>query len=291
MQPSLGPCLILGVNGGFGRLFTQGLLAAGEEVDGVDLSAEPAAPAAGLRYLQADAVAFPEAVADAVRQARCVILCLPEAAALPALAQLLPVLSAGALLVDTMSVKTPVEREFAGRRPDIEYLSLNPLFSPELGLAGQNVAAVALQPGPRADLFLQALRAWGAGVRLLSAEEHDRAAAATQAATHCAILAYGLCLSRLGFQPEALLLTPPHAALLALVARITSRDPEVYRHIQTDNPFAQEARQALAEAVTELAAVIDSGDPAAFAALFAALQSRLAPVAGALLPQAQRVIS
>jgi 4-amino-4-deoxyprephenate dehydrogenase len=122
--------------------------------------------------------------------------------------------------------------------------------------------AVALHGGPRGQAFLAHMQGWGARVVSMSAEEHDRAMAAVQVATHGAILAFGMALGASGYDMEKIsaVTTPPHRLLLALLARIMSASPEVYWEIQTANPFADELRQGLAEAMGRLQQMVAGGD-------------------------------
>jgi len=269
---SLGGAVVFGAAGGFGRLFTTLL---GDEVVGVDLAGE----------LQGDATDPDQRVLTVVQRAGCVVLSLPEAAALTAIDRLLGELAPGALLVDTLSVKTPVATRID--RDDIEVLSLNPLFAPDLGFRGQNVAAVEIRPGPRSRALIAELGRAGATVLTVSADEHDRRAALTQVATHAALLAYGRCLVAAGHDPA--FSTPPQRALLALVARVVTHDPEVYRRIQVDNPHARAMRAALTSALEEVGAA--AADPAGFEALFASVQDVLEPMLADLAERSRRLLS
>jgi prephenate dehydrogenase len=272
---SLGRVVVLGAAGGFGRLFAALLPG---ELTGVDL--------AGGVDLRADAADPNERLLALIRSADCVLVCLPEAAALQAIDRLLGVLATGALLVDTLSVKTQVAERID--RDDVEVLSLNPLFAPDLGFRGQNVAAVPLQPGPRSQTLVAALEHAGATVVTTTAADHDRRAAITQAATHAALLAYGLCLARAGYDPDPAFATPPHRVLLALVARVVTSDPEVYRHIQVDNPHAAQVREALTAALEEVSR--RAADPDEFAALFRSVREALEPMLDGLVAQSPRLL-
>jgi 4-amino-4-deoxyprephenate dehydrogenase len=263
--------LVLGAAGGFGRLFTTML---GDDVLGVDL--------AGDR--RGDATDPDEQTLSLVRRARCVVLCLPEAAALKAIDRLLSELAPGALLVDTLSVKTPVADRI--NRDDVEVLSLNPLFAPDLGFRGQNVAAVEIRPGPRSRALVAQLEGAGATVVTVTADEHDRRAALAQVAPHAALLAYGRCL--VAADHDRAFSTPPQRALLALLARVVTQDPEVYRRIQVDNPHAREARAALAGALQQVGAA--TADPASFEALFASIRQALEPALGDLAARSRRLL-
>src|SRR6202012_2271726 len=102
-----------------------------------------------------------------------------------------------------------------------------------------------LPAGPRARAFLALHERAGSRLVVLDAGEHDRRAAATQSAVHAAVLAYGIALLALDARPDPDFSTPPSRLLVGLLARIVSLDPEVYRHIQADNPEASLARLAL----------------------------------------------
>src|SRR5947209_1580909 len=83
---SFSSTLILGVNGGFGRLFYEHLSRPGVRVGGVDLGPAPAACVSPSRYIRADATVPSAEASAALKEADCVIVCLPEAAALAAVA-------------------------------------------------------------------------------------------------------------------------------------------------------------------------------------------------------------
>src|SRR5262249_140874 len=182
-----------------------------------------------------------------------VVLAVPARVALDAVADVAAWMRRGTLLVDTVSVKTGIAAALAEHATRQEALSLHPLFAPELGFAGRAVAAVTVRGGPLGTAVLDAVRARGGVVTAVSAEEHDRATAATQALTHAAVLAFGLALEELGMTAEELvaLAPPPHLTLLALLARIASGEPETYAEVQA-TPHAAGARAALAVAATEL---------------------------------------
>jgi prephenate dehydrogenase len=271
---SLGRVVVLGAAGGFGRLFAAMLPG---EIARVDLAGGG---------LQADATNPDQRLLALIRPADCVVMCLPEAAGLEAIDRLLGELASGALLVDTLSVKTPVAERID--RDDVEVLSLNPLFAPDLGFRGQNVAAVPLRSGPRSRTLVAALEDAGATVVTTTPADHDRRAAITQAATHAALLAYGLCLARAGHEPDPAFATPPQRVVLALVARIVTHDPEVYRRIQVDNPHAVRAREALAAALEEVGS--RAADPGGFDALFGSVRETLEPMLDDLVARSPRLL-
>jgi 4-amino-4-deoxyprephenate dehydrogenase len=248
-------------------------------------------------YLALDARRDSAALRAALAEVDCALLTLPEAAALDALPHVLAALAPGALLADTLSVKTPFAQAALAAGAPVELLSLNPMFAPALGFAGHALLAVELAPGPRAQALLALLRSWTDVVALPDAAAHDRTTAALQVAAHAAVLGFGLGLAQLDVDLDALLAAapPPFLALLALLARIASANPETYADIQRANPFGEEARGALAAGLAQLDAAARDADPHAAEALVAQagalLGSRredLAAQAAALLAQLRR---
>ena len=220
--------------------------------------------------MQGDITAPTDPLQQLVAQADCVILAVPEQAALAAVPKLLALMAPGSLLVDTLSVKSRIAALLQENPRSIEAVSLNPMFAPSLGMAGRPVAVITLADGPRAASFLKLLASWGAKLVHLEAADHDRLVASVQAASHLSILAFGLALKDLGADVRKLcsLATPPHLTLLALLARVTSGEPEVYWDIQAGNPDAPAARTALRKGIERITTTIEGNDPAEFAALF-----------------------
>lgn len=259
--------VILGGNGAIGSLFCSML--AGERIaaTAIDVSPAPTAGRQDIGYVSADVRAMSAEARRALAAADWVIAALPEAVLLETWETILGNLKQDALFVDTLSVKLPFMNAVAGRLPArIEVVSINPMFAPALGFEGQSVAVVEVRRAGHADHFLELLQKWGASLQMLSAEQHDRYAALLQTVTHAAILAFGLALRRLDYDLETVLpvMTPPHRAMLALLARILSASPEVYWDIQVQNPCAPEARQALESGLQELSRLIDGGDQRGF---------------------------
>ncbi|GAA3986930.1 hypothetical protein GCM10022247_01580 [Allokutzneria multivorans] len=208
-----------------------------------------------------------------VGSADVVVLAVPEPVALAAIEPLAAAMKPGALLVDTLSVKGPVVSAIREHMADFEALSINPMFAPSLGMRGRAVAAVSVHSGPRSVRLLELIEGWGARVVLVGAEEHDRLAAAAQVLTHAAVLGFGVALTELDVDIADLtaLAPPPHAMLLALLARIAGGTPEVYWDVQSANPQAPAARKALASGVRRLAEVIENGGEEEFTGLLGTL--------------------
>ncbi|ULD38870.1 prephenate dehydrogenase dimerization domain-containing protein [Rhodococcus qingshengii] len=224
--------------------------------------------------LRADITALTEEVRKALESADVVVLAVPEDVAVAALPVITASLRPGTLLVETLSVKTVLTPHLCGHQ-DIEIVGINPLFAPSLDLHGRSIAVVETGSGPRSERFLRLLTDRGARLLFTTADEHDHAAATTQALTHAAVLSYGLALSHSGCEMTTLrdFATPPSTMLTALLARMTVNRPEVYWDIQSRNPHARRARAELAESLRSIASAVESDDPAQFAAHLATVET------------------
>ncbi|MCW3015364.1 MAG: prephenate dehydrogenase/arogenate dehydrogenase family protein [Solirubrobacterales bacterium] len=272
-------CVVVGGAGAVGGLVMDLLLGAGTDVVVVDVAAPPAEAAQLCAYMRGDVCAMDARLVAEMRRADIVVLAVPEGVALAAVPALARQLRPGALLVDTLSVKTGIVATLGAHAAHLEAVSLNPMFAPALGFDGRAVAAVVVRDGPRSRALLDAVGRRGGRVAEVGADEHDRVVAVTQALTHAAVLAFGLALDELDVDVEDLgaLATPPHVTLLGLLARITSGGPETYRDVQARNPHAHRARTALAAGIATLADAADHGTGADFAAILDRAHESLGP--------------
>lgn len=260
--------VIVGGAGAVGGMLAGSARAQGDSVTVVDSA--PHTQEADV--LPGDITSPDRSMRAALAGADTVILAVPESVAVDAAAVVDRCMRPGAVLVETLSVKSRIHRVLAESAPARPAVGINPLFAPGLGLSGRPVAAVIHQHSPAVDRFLGTVTGWGARVVAMDADEHDRIAAATQALTHAAVLAFGLALGDLAVDADTLVgaATPPHATLLALLARVGSGAPEVYHDIQSGNPHAASARTALAAALRRLSDVVAEGDERGFGDLMAA---------------------
>ncbi|HEY5822392.1 MAG TPA: prephenate dehydrogenase/arogenate dehydrogenase family protein [Propionibacteriaceae bacterium] len=277
--PGLARAVVLGAGGGFGRCFLRLISEAGTSVLGVDGQQ----CSEGDRWLVADAVHPPPELVTELTRCDLVVLCLPERALFPALVPVLTALQPGTLVVDISSVKTLYASAASTLRDDLELCSLEPMFAPDVGFAGQDLLVARLRAGPRTEAFVRLLRGSGADVSLVSADCIDQQAAVSQVAAHAVVLAYGDALGQLGFDPDGPT-TALQRVLLTMVARVCTRDPDVYWHIQHDNPYATRARQVVADSLRALAVQVESGDQRAFTDAVRAAAETLGP---ALHPYAE----
>ena len=266
--------VVVGGSGAVGALLVERLAAAGVSGLHVVDKRSPKAPSHAT-WVRDDICMPGDQSVGLIESADLVILATPEEVAIAGLRALLPRMQRGSLLVDTLSVKSRFAQALQAIGTQAELLGINPMFAPSLGFAGRSVVAVPYVAAERADAFLDFIRSQGSDVVRLSAEEHDRACAALQVATHAAVLSFGIALRAINYDlaAAARIAPPPHRTLLALLARIVSGDPEVYREIQVANPFAAEMRAQLVAAHRRLDATIDNGSAEAFNQLVVDLRS------------------
>jgi prephenate dehydrogenase len=281
---SIGRVVIAGGSGAVGSLFAEQLQESGNDVVIVD-RATPGPTHRVTRFVRGD-ISDPGAeVADVVRTADAVLLSVPEPVALAAIGRLVGTLRPGALIVDTLSVKSTVVPALhaAAMIAETEALSLNPMFAPSLGFAGHPVASVVVRDGQRGRALCDLIEQWGARVVTVTADQHDRVSAASQALTHAAVIAFGAALTELDVDIADLdrMGPPPHTALLSLLARIASGAPEVYWDVQAANPYAPAARRALSRGVSQLESVVEDGNCEEFGGLLDRLYGVLGPLRGA----------
>jgi prephenate dehydrogenase len=262
-------CVVVGGGGQVGRLFAGLLASSAVKVTVVDIDHREKDDDTRFTNVLGDVVAPDTHLVKILTKAECVLLAVPEQVALAAVPKLLTLMPRGSLLADTLSVKSRIAALLHANAAGIEAVSLNPMFAPSLTMTGRPVAVVTVVDGLRAQAFLELMASWGGELVRLESAEHDRLVASVQAATHISILAFGLALQELEADVEKLcaLAPPPHLTMLALLARITSGEPEVYWDVQAGNPNARVARLALQSGLERLSKAIDGNDLAAFASL------------------------
>ncbi len=270
--------VVVGGRGAVGSLVAGLLADDGLSVLAVDR--EPVSPSSSkFHQCVGDGLDPDHMLRHTLKSAEIVVLAVPEAVAL----SWSPVLvGANALVVETLSVKSGFAAKVAASSTSTAVLGINPMFAPALGMAGRPVAAVTHQPGDRVEEFLDRITRWGGRVVRMDADQHDRVAAATQALTHASVLAFGSALASLDVDPRLVeaVAPPPTRIMLALLARISGGEPEVYWDVQSGNPYARTARASWAEAVRDVESAITSGSESNFTALMER--------AGSPLPNAEK---
>jgi prephenate dehydrogenase len=226
--------LVVGA-GAMGRWFGE---AVADVADVSFADAEEAAAAAAAERLGGRTAALD---GDDRYDAVCVAVPIPDAvSAIEAHAH-----RADRALLDVTGVVTDPVDAMARVAPDRERVSLHPLFAPanEPG----TVAVVADEPGPVTADLRAAVADRGNDLFETTPAEHDEAMESVQAATHAAVLAYGLAADDVDERFHTSVSEP----LAELVAQVTAGEPRVYADVQAAFDGAEgvaEAARAVADA-------------------------------------------
>lgn len=231
--------------GQFGRLAAS-LLAPRYDIVVHDSGvADAEVEAAGLR-----AVSLEEAAVCPV-----VIVAVPVAAMRAVFAQVAPHLRPGALVVDVGSVKTlPVQWMLELLPANVDIVATHPLFGPQSaqrGLAGQRMVICPVR-GERHTRIFELAAELGLAPSITTPQEHDQEMAYVQALTHL----IGRSLVNLQI-PDETLKTSSYQHLLDLCGLVGGDSFELFRAIQTQNPYAADVVRAF---VAEAQGLLDRLD-------------------------------
>ena len=252
--------VIVGSEGGFGRLFTQRLRAAGLRPAGVDVVGGALRPDDSQTVLAA---------------ADWVLLCAPESVALRWLARLDEVLPAGALVMDVCSVKSKIGAAARAHCLHCEYVSVHPMFSPDNADGpARNLIWVPERAAAKAAVVKTWFESQGLKVHDSSIEEHDRVTSLVQVVPHILLIAFAKLAVQQSVDSRRIeqFSTPVFEKLLAAARNVVAENPQLYHNIQTSNPHAQTVRRELLSVLAEVIATVEQSSDAELAALFEQLR-------------------
>ncbi len=181
---------------------------------------------------------------------RFVLLAVPISELPVALAQVVPYLRPGALLMDVCSVKmAPVQWMLTAAPEEVEVMGAHPLFGPVSGRQGIAGMTVVLCPARtrRLEVVRRFLGEMGLNAIVTTPEEHDRQMAYAQALTH--FVARGLAGAGVADQEMK---TPSFERLLKVVETLMKDSPEMSHDLNVYNPFAAEIRARFLEALRRI---------------------------------------
>ena len=252
--------------GRFGRALAELMLDAGLEVrvrdPHVDIPEARCAPS----------------LVELVDEADVVILSVPVAAMPEALASLRPLLTPEQLVIDVGSVKVhPVDAMRAALGEAIPWVGTHPLFGPtSLALAERPLRVVvcpnAMHPtaAARARSLYERIGCW---TLEQDAHAHDKAMAETHA------LAFFVAKGMLdaGVDPRAPNAPPSFQAMARTIESVRGDAGHLFAAIQSENPYAHDARRRLLDALEALDSTITSALPATRDVALAIPESTSAP--------------
>lgn len=284
---------VLGVNGGFGKLFHTLFSKENLKISGVDLQPEAEGDIPLETYISCNLFSPNDAVLREVSAADVILVCLPEKVVYPLLPVILQNARKEALIVETTSVKSIIASIIGGISVQREVLSINPMFAPDLGMKGSRMVAVRFNPTPATQWFADFVESQGCRITWMTTEEHDMLTAMTQVATHAAIISFGFMLEKMNYDADRNIPVspPPHLNLLALFSRIKMANPEVYWKIQTDNPYGEMARNALWESLSAFNEMVRQDDKEGFERLMKQTLSSEKNQAGKLAEECREIFA
>lgn len=249
--------LLLGGAGAVGKMLAKLLSSYIREIRCIDLRQEEGCELG-------DVAAPSPALEHQIRCADLIVLALPDRLNEEVGPSILKLARTHCLVVDTSSVKSSYATVCL-LHGSAEILSINPLFGPDLCVERRCIAVSPVRARTLAARFEWMLSNAGARVIRISVDEHDRAAAITQAVVHAILLTSARLIRDSSWNPVADFLTPPARTMLSMAARMVSGTPELYWAIQVRNPIAASARKAFLEHFAQLDRVILGGDQGKFA--------------------------
>ncbi|MGO2337413.1 bifunctional chorismate mutase/prephenate dehydrogenase [Providencia sp.] len=213
LNPSAGPIVIVGGDGKMGRLFNRLLTLSGYQVKTLGENDWP----------QAKSI---------VAGASVVIISVPIHLTVNVINQL-PTLDKSTILIDIASIKQkPLEAMLTVHEGPV--LGLHPMFGPDVDSVAKQVFAYC--DGRDAESyqwFLEQLLVWGARLKKITAEDHDKNMSFIQALRHFTTFAYGqnLANEEVDLQQLLSLSSPIYRLELAMVGRLFAQDPQLYADI------------------------------------------------------------
>jgi prephenate dehydrogenase len=180
-----------------------------------------------------------------------VMLAVPVQKMRKALEDIAPQLKPNALVLDVASVKTrPIAAMLEILPPGVSIVGTHPLFGPQSGkngVAGLNIAICEVRGGRAPEIARFCTEKLGLRVTNTTPEEHDREAAYVQGLTHMlAKIVVSLDLPPMRFP------TRTFELLQQMVEMVRYDSEELFRAIESENPFSEEAKLAFFTAAKEL---------------------------------------
>ncbi len=180
-----------------------------------------------------------------------IILAVPVRQMEQSIKDIAPHLRVGQLIIEVASVKILPEQFLKSHLPvGVDVVGLHPLFGPQsgkYGIHGFNIALCNIN-GSRAECVSEFLtKRLGLNVYNTTPEDHDRQMAYVQILTHL----IGKAFVKIN-PPNLNLTTKTYDLLCDMVELICYDSDELFKAIQTDNPYAHETKEKFFTAVREL---------------------------------------
>lgn len=238
-----GDVVIVGGNGGMGRIFSNYFENSGYKVFSFGHRGWDKAP----EYL---------------KTAKIVIVSVPIDITVDIIKKLSPMLRVDQILCDFTSVKGPIV-EAMMKYHQGPVLGLHPMFGPDVkSLVKQVVVTVPERDEAASEFLVEQLRIWGASICKCNAYEHDKAMSIIQALRHFSTYSYGTFLSSIAPNLEQLkdLSSPIYRLELMMVGRLFAQDPRLYADIIMSSKQNYELIKKFVESLENELLLVKNGD-------------------------------
>lgn len=203
-----------------------------------------------------------------VRQSDVVIFSVPIGKTVSIIDEVAEVSQEDQLFMDVTSIKIPAFK--AMMRSKASVVGLHPMCAPpKLGqtLHGQVIVRCDGRLTTKWRPWVEAmLKATEAKMKISTPEEHDRCMAVVQGLTHAGALLMANVIRTMQIDVAEIneYVSPPYKISLAVIGRILSQDPMLYRDIQMENGIVRDMLKVLEQEVKNFREMIEAKDRSKF---------------------------
>lgn len=170
--------------------------------------------------------------------------------------QFAPSTKIGAIVGGQTSCKAPeIEAFEESLPPDVEIISVHSLHGPKVNTTGQPLVVINHKASLKSEEFVKTLvSCLGSKIVDLTADEHDKITADTQAVTHAAFLSMGVAWHKMKLYPwkSSRWIGGLENAKINISLRIFSNKWHVYAGLAITNPSAHKQIMQYAQSTTDL---------------------------------------
>lgn len=269
-----GKVVIIGGNGGMGRIFANYFRASGYEVTCFGH--------AGWDQAQ-----------EHFRGARIVIVTVPIDVTVDIIKKAEPYLTEDMILCDFTSVKAPIVKAMLEHHRG-PVLGLHPMFGPDIkNLVKQVIVTVGARFPEKSAFLVRQMDLWGARTVECDALEHDKAMSVIQALRHFTTYAYGTFVASTHADLRKLLelSSPIYRLELMMVGRLFAQDPRLYADIIMSSERNCELIQSYVESLRPELELVKSRDAAQFERRFLEARAYFGDLAGRFLDESGSLLA
>ena len=268
-----GPIVIVGGEGGMGRLFGSFFQRSGYQV----------------RNLEKDDW---HRLEETVANASLVLVCVPISRTAQVIDQLAGKLPPECILADIASVKSePVAAMLAAHPGPV--MGLHPMFGPTTASFAKQVVVVCAGRQPESCAWLlDQIDIWGANTLAAKPEEHDRMMGIIQAMRHFDTFVYGLHLSEENIDLERILAfsSPIYRLELGMVGRLFAQDAKLYADIIFSSAEGRAIARRYVNRFEKALTTLEAGDRQGFIKIFRKVRAWFGPMANRFLQESSFMI-